>query len=181
MRAGLSRTAAVVMTALVTAIGGGADQTASPPWHLAPSAKPPTVLFLCPRGAAKSILAAAYFQRLAGERGLNVRVASAGTDPEARVSTSVADHLRKSGYQVPVATPRKVTATDLRTADVVISIGCDLKDLPPPRGALVRWDDIPALTDDFSRADDAIRKRVIDLIDELMTRIKTAPHRLKTN
>ena len=41
--------------------------------------KPPTVLFMCPHGAAKSVLASSYFERLAKERGLNVRVESAGT------------------------------------------------------------------------------------------------------
>ena len=52
-----------------------ADQAAPP---AAPgsgqTAKPPTVLFLCPHGAAKSVLASAYFQRAAKERGLNVTV-----------------------------------------------------------------------------------------------------------
>jgi protein-tyrosine-phosphatase len=37
---------------------------------------------MCPHGEAKSVLASAYFQRLAKERGLNVHVVSAGTDPE---------------------------------------------------------------------------------------------------
>jgi protein-tyrosine-phosphatase len=169
----LARIAAVAVTALVGA-GGSAHQT-SPSAERPPAqtAKPPTVLFMCPRGAAKSVWAAAYFQQIARERGLNVRVDSAGTDPDAMVSAPVADHLKKNGYQLPVAKPRKVNTIDLKTADVVVSIGCDLTNLPPPRGALVRWDDIPALTDDFSRADGAIRKRVIDLIDELMARIKT--------
>ena len=35
------------------------------------------VLFICPHGAGKSVLASAYFQRLAKERGLNVRVQAA--------------------------------------------------------------------------------------------------------
>jgi hypothetical protein len=48
--------------------------------------KPATVLFMCPHGAAKSVLASAYFERLAKERGLNVRVESAGTDPDPTVS-----------------------------------------------------------------------------------------------
>lgn len=48
--------------------------------------EPPTVLFMCPHGAAKSVLASAYFERLATERGLNVRVESAGTDPDPTVA-----------------------------------------------------------------------------------------------
>ena len=52
-----------------------------------------TVLFMCPHGAAKSVLASAYFQRVAKERGLNVRVEAAGIEPQEAVSTVVAEHL----------------------------------------------------------------------------------------
>ena len=99
--------------------------------NVAHDTRPPTVLFLCPHGAAKSVLASAYFQRVANERGLNVRVESAGTDPDPTVAPAIAAHLKKNGYEVPVATPRRVTAADMAAADVVISIGCDVKDLPP--------------------------------------------------
>jgi arsenate reductase len=131
-------------------------------------AKPPTVLFLCPHGAAKSVLASAYFQQLAKERGLNVRVESAGTDPDPDVAPAVASHLKAKGYAAPAAKPRRATAADMATADVVVSIGCDLKDLPAPRGRLVRWDDVPAPSADFDRADEMIRERVMALVDELV-------------
>jgi protein-tyrosine-phosphatase len=132
------------------------------------SAKPPTILFMCPHGAAKSVLASAYFERLAKERGLNVRVESAGTDPDPTVSPTVAAHLKRQGYPVREATPRKVTSRDFDSADVVISLGCDLSGLPQPRGKLVRWDEVPPLSEDFARADEAIRRRVTDLIEELL-------------
>jgi len=135
-------------------------------------AKPPTILFMCPHGAAKSVLASAYFQRLAKDRGLNVHVISAGTDPEPQVAPTVANHLTKNGYTVPVSKPRRVTDSELSTADVVISIGCDLKGLPPPRGTLMNWDDVPALSEDFARADEKIRERVIQLVDELVRKQK---------
>ena len=134
--------------------------------HSAPL-KPPTVLFMCPHGAAKSVLASAYFARLAKERGLNVRVESAGTDPDPTVSPAVAAHLKRQGYPAPGSNPRKVTPRDFESADVVISIGCDLSSLQEPRGKLVRWDEVPPLSEDFARADDAIRKRVTELIEEL--------------
>jgi arsenate reductase (thioredoxin) len=130
--------------------------------------KPPTVLFMCPHGAAKSVLASAYFARLAKERGLNVRVESAGTDPDPTVSPAVTAHLKRQGYPVPESNPHKVTAKDLESADVVISIGCDLSRLEEPRGKLVRWDEVPPLSEDFALADEAIRKRVTELIEELV-------------
>jgi protein-tyrosine-phosphatase len=132
------------------------------------NSKPPTILFMCPHGAAKSVLASAYFQRLAKERGLNVHVESAGTEPDATVSPAVAAHLKGRGYSISVAKPRKVAPEEFASADVVISIGCDLAALPQPRGRLVRWDEVPALSDGFTAADEAIRTRVIDLVEELV-------------
>jgi len=130
--------------------------------------KPAMVLFMCPHGAAKSVIAAAYFERLAKERGLNVRVESAGTDPDPTVSPTVTAHLKRQGYPAPQSNPRKVTPKDFESADLVISIGCDLSGLQEPRGKLVRWDDVPPLSEDFARADEAIRERVIGLIEELL-------------
>jgi protein-tyrosine-phosphatase len=80
----------------------------------------------------------------------------------------VAAHLKRHGYPVPESNPRKVTAKDLESADVVISIGCDLSGLDEPRGRLVQWDEVPPLSEDFARADEAIRKRVTELIEELV-------------
>jgi arsenate reductase len=128
----------------------------------------PTVLFMCPHGAAKSVLASAYFQRAAKERGLNVHVLSAGTDPDAQVSPKVAAHLRSNGYDVPVDKPRRVTAEDMAAADVVVSLGCDLRDMPPRPGTLLTWDDVPAPSEDFAGADQKIRERVTRLVDDLI-------------
>jgi arsenate reductase len=159
------RLAAIGLATLISVAAAQSDQRPA-----ARSATTPTVLFLCPHGAAKSVLASAYFQRLARERGLNVRVDSAGTDPDAEVSPAIAAHLKKNGYPVPIEKPRRVTTSDLEAADVVISMGCDLKDLPD--GRLVRWDDVPGPSEDFARADERIRERVVQLIDELVRKQK---------
>jgi arsenate reductase (thioredoxin) len=165
LRHGLVCALALVVTCVVgrpvpvAAQAGGGDSTSS---------TPQTILFMCPHGAAKSVLASAYFQRLAKERGLNVRVESAGTEPDATVSPAVAAHLKQQGYSIPVAKPLKVAPEQFAAADVVVSIGCDLGPLPQPRGKLVRWDEVPALSDNFTAADEAIRKRVTDLVEELV-------------
>jgi arsenate reductase len=134
----------------------------------APQAKRPTVLFLCPHGAAKSVLASAYFQRVAKERGLNVRVEAAGIEPQEAVSTVVTEHLQRNGYTVPVSKPRAVTKEDLEGADVVISMGCDLTRLPVAPRTLQKWDEVPGPSEAFKGADEAIRRRVIALVEELL-------------
>jgi protein-tyrosine-phosphatase len=135
--------------------------------NIAPGEQAKQVLFMCPHGAAKSVLASAYFQRLAKERGLNVRVDSAGTDPDPEVGKAVAAHLTKSGYALPIEKPRRVNATDVEQADIVVSLGCDLAGLPQPRGKLLKWDDVPGPSENFAAADQAIRKHVEALVDEL--------------
>lgn len=138
----------------------------------AKDAKPTSVLFMCPHGAAKSVLASAYFERYARERGLNVRVVSAGTDPDNTVAPAVAAHLTKNGYAVPAAQPRRATADDFATADLVISIGCDLQALPARHARLLDWSDVPDLSAGFSTADERIRERVMQLVDELVKKQK---------
>jgi len=156
---------AVALLACGVAVATASSQTGS---KSPASSKAPTILFMCPHGAAKSVLASAYFQRLAKERGLNVHVTSAGTEPDTTVSPAVAAHLQAQGYPIPVAKPRKASPEEFAAADLVISIGCDLAALPPTQGRLVRWDEVPAPSDGFTAADEAIRKRVTDLVEELV-------------
>lgn len=159
---------------VLVVVGGGVAalatiQAGAPSQGTAPAARTPTtVLFLCPHGAAKSVLASAYFRRLAQERGLNVRVDSAGTEPDPEIAPAVAAHLKNSGYDVPAARPRRASDTDMAATDIVVSIGCDLTQLPAPRGTLLDWDDVPAPSEDFARAEAKIRERVMQLVDELV-------------
>ena len=44
---------------------------------------------------------------------------------------------------------------------------------PAPAGRLVKWDDVPALSEDFARADDAIRRHVTVLVEELVNQVKS--------
>lgn len=157
----------VVLAALVTVGAGLAAQPAS-------SSQQPTVLFMCPHGAAKSLMASAYFQKAAKERGLNVRVDSAGTEPDPQLSKGVVAHLQKNGYAIPIEKPRAATAADMQLADVVISIGCDLSKLPAPRGMLKNWN-VPDFSANFDAAEQAIRDQVTRLVEELVSAQKTKP------
>ena len=151
----------------------GVTLAARTPPQTTPAAKPtPHVLFLCPHGAAKSVLASAYFEKLAREKGLNVRVDARGTEPDPRVSPKVAEHLTKNGYRVPVETPRKVTPDDLTSADIVISLGCDVRGLAVRPGTLRQWDEVPGPGEDLAGADAAIQRRVAALVDELLRLVK---------
>jgi arsenate reductase (thioredoxin) len=162
LAAGLFVLLSMVVPVATTSIPAGRDGQSGP-------ASSPTrkVLFMCPHGAAKSVLASAYFRELARERGLRVLVTSAGTEPDAAVAPAVAAHLVRQGHAIPTNAPRTVTAVDLAQADLVISLGCDLTGLPKPKGTLRTWDDIPSPSANFAEADAAIRARVTALVDEV--------------
>src|SRR5262245_59474435 len=106
------------------------------------------ILFLCPHGAAKSALAAAYCQQLAAAHDIQLQVMSAGTDPDSEVAPAVVELLRAEDIDVTGQRPRRVTQEDLVRADRIISLGCDLRDLAPAGSAIERWDDVPAPSQD---------------------------------
>jgi arsenate reductase len=124
-----------------------------------------TILFLCPHNAAKSVIAAAYCERLAAERGLTLRARSAGTDPDPGVSPGVAGALLAEGIDVRAHRPRRVTAEELASASRVVSLGCDLGGIALPGLAVERWDDVPSPSADLTRARAVIAARVRQLVD----------------
>ena len=56
-----------------------------------------------------------------------------------------------------------MTPADVAQASRVVSFGCDLGDLALPGVDVERWDDVPAVGQDFDRARAAIRTRVARL------------------
>ena len=123
-----------------------------------------TVLFVCPHNAAKSVVAVAYFRRLAAETGLDWAADSAGTEPEGAVWPSVVDLLRRDGLEVDDRRPRRLTADDLAEAELVVVMGCAL---PAGLGRARRveaWDDLPLASEDLVAAREAVRRRVEDLV-----------------
>lgn len=127
----------------------------------------PSVLFLCPHNASKSVMAAAHFQRIADERGLEVNAISAGTHPGERIDPRVIDLLRENGVVVEEQAPRRVAPEQMNGAYRVVSLGCDPADLPPTETPVVHWDDVPPPSQDLEAAHDDIVRRVEALVAEL--------------
>jgi arsenate reductase (thioredoxin) len=124
-----------------------------------------SILFLCPHNAAKSVVAAAYFERLAAERGVTLRATSAGTDPDPGVAPGVAAALLMEGIDVRGYRPRSVTREELATACRVVSLGCDLGDIAPPGLVVEHWDDVPSPSVDLTGALAVIAAHVRRLVD----------------
>lgn len=124
-------------------------------------------LFVCLHGAAKSVIAATHFRRLAERRGLRADATFAGTEPDAEIAPRVVKELLAEGIDVQGLRPRLVTADDVASAARIVTFDCDLSGLGPTV-AVDRWDDVPAVSDGYEAAREAIDARVARLVDELV-------------
>ena len=123
------------------------------------------VLFVCLHGAAKSVLAAADFRRMAAERGLDIPAASAGTEPDPAIAPGVVRALLAEGVDLSDQVPRRLTRADVAGAARVVAFGCDLgsaADGVP----IEQWADVPGVSDDLPAARAVIRRHLERLVDE---------------
>ena len=125
-----------------------------------------SVLFVCLHGAAKSVLAAADFGRLAAERGLAITADAAGTEPDPAMAPGVVAALRAEGVELSGKRPRRVTAADTARAARVVTFGCELGEAAPSSVPVERWDDVPAVSENLPLARAAIRRHLDRLLDE---------------
>lgn len=133
----------------------------------AQNARTETVLFVCEHGAAKSVIAASYFDKLAKERGLNYRAVFRGTNPDPVLNPIAEKGLNEDGINTRGLKPQLVTSTDLATASNVVTLGCELPDKQSVAGKVQEWNDIPSPSQDYKAARADIVKRVSQLVDDL--------------
>ena len=126
----------------------------------------PRVLFVCLHGAAKSVVAAAYFRRLALAAGVDIDSASAGVEPDDDLPLTVVQGLKEDGFDVTGQRPSSLEAAGAQTADVVVSFGCAIEP-GAEEGVLIRWDDIPHVSDGYEIARDAIVRRLHGLLADV--------------
>jgi protein-tyrosine-phosphatase len=124
----------------------------------------PRVLFVCLHGAAKSVVGAAHFRRLAAERGLAIDAVAAGTEPDAELAPGAVKGLAADGLAATPSRPRPVTIYDLQSAARVVSFGCDVA---PTKGQRVDQWDVPAVSDGYAAARERIVTRVERLVQEM--------------
>src|SRR5262245_36127217 len=76
----------------------------------------PSIVFVCEHGAAKSVIATAYFNKLASDRGLPYRATFRGTSPQEELSVRAAAGLKADGIPVPAGRPSGITDGDVSSA-----------------------------------------------------------------
>lgn len=127
------------------------------------------VLFVCLHGAAKSVLAAADFERLAKERRLPIAAESAGTEPDPEIAPKVLAALKAEGVDLSGQKPRLVTREMAAGATRIVAFGCALG-VAAPEGApespkVEQWEDVPNVSDGLPAARAVIRHHLERLLD----------------
>src|SRR5205809_8141601 len=76
----------------------------------------PAIIFVCEHGAAKSLIATAYFNKFATERGLPYRATFRGVVPQADLSQRTIEGLRADGLVIPMQKPTAIADADVEGA-----------------------------------------------------------------
>jgi len=122
-------------------------------------------VFVCEHGAAKSVIATAYFNKLAAERNLPYRATFRGTSPQDELSVRAVEGLKADGVALPNGKPTAITDADVAGATHIFAIGCTLPDAARRSGKSSDWSDVP---DDqgYGPMRDAIVRHVQELLNE---------------
>lgn len=126
----------------------------------------PVVVFVCEHGSAKSVIAAAHFNNLARERNLKLRAISRGTNPDQEIAPNAAEGLQADGLAVGREKPKRLSRSDVSIAIRVVAF-CELPDAYSKGVRVEQWNEMPAVSEDYNKARDAIVERVRHLLDEL--------------
>lgn len=114
------------------------------------------VVFVCEHGAAKSIIAAAYFNKLAHERGLNLQAMARGTTPDNELSPITVQGLMTDGLASTELIPQKLLPADIESSQWIITFG-DLLNKEEHQGVEIEnWNEVPPVSKDYQIARDAI-------------------------
>lgn len=141
-------------------------QLAPPAYAASTAPEDKTIVFVCVHGSVKSQIAAAYFNRLATERGLPYTAVSRGIEVDAAIPASIRNGLNSDGLAPTDEVPRPLTAAEAGRATKVVAFDS----VPDDKRGVAKvsyWSDVPPATEDYAAARDVIAHHIDDLIPAL--------------
>jgi arsenate reductase (thioredoxin) len=125
----------------------------------------PIIVFACEHGAAKSVLAAAYFNKLAAEKDLNLKAVARGTNPDHALSPQAVTGLRRDGLTPTESVPRKLSLAEVESAQRIITF-CELPMEYEEKASIELWEDVPPVSENYEKARNAIIERIGHLLNK---------------
>ncbi|MEK7854506.1 MAG: hypothetical protein AAB288_00325 [Acidobacteriota bacterium] len=126
------------------------------------------VLFVCEHGSAKSVVAAAHFNKLALAKNLVLRAISRGTDPDEEIPRFIVEGLEGEGLTPGELKPKLLSKGDIAGA-LRVAAFCDLPDRYGTLAPIERWTDVPPISEGYDKSRDVMLARITNLLDEVTT------------
>lgn len=126
----------------------------------------PTVIFVCEHGAAKSIVAAAYFNKLAQDQKFEIYGIARGTHPDEELMQAAVDGLVRDGLKPGERKPR-VLSDDEATNAISLVTFCSLPERYLSLARMEDWKDVPAVSANYEISRDAMLDRIKRLLEKL--------------
>jgi arsenate reductase (thioredoxin) len=127
------------------------------------------VVFVCQRGAAKSVMAAALFNERASARKLPFRAEARGVVPDPAMMPEAVEGLRADGLTAAQKAPVGVAREDVERAAVVVAFDPIPADIAAD-SPIQKWDGVPHVRAGYAAARDAMLPRIDALLDDLARR-----------
>lgn len=124
------------------------------------------VVFVCEHGAALSVVSAAYFNKIAKEKNLNLHAVARGTEPQKELSVSARKGLNSDGIPIETRHPRRLSTKDAAQARQIVTF-CPLPAKYSKLAPVEAWNDVPPPSANYRLARDAILNHIQDLIARL--------------
>lgn len=128
----------------------------------------PQVMFLCVHNAGRSQMAAAFLERIAGDR---ITVISAGSAPGEKLNPAVVAALLEVGIDISTNIPKKLTDEMALESDVIITMGCGDACPVYPGKRYLDWELVDPAgkpVEEVRVIRDDIERRVRGLVDDLL-------------
>jgi protein-tyrosine-phosphatase len=125
-----------------------------------------TVVFVCEHGAARSVIAAAYFNKLAAERHLPYRAIARGTSPQENLSAAAVRGLEQDRVDFERESPKLLTEADMKDAVRIVAF-CPIPDAFSRAIPVDEHDDVPDVGKSYAGARDRLLVYIKELLEEL--------------
>lgn len=124
------------------------------------------VVFVCEHGAGKSVVAAAYFNKIAKDRNLDWKASCRGTDPDEEVSAATKEGLSSDNLLDPTLLPQKLAPSDTSNVEKII-LFTKLPDDLKTKVKTEDWSSLPGIDAKYEVRRDALIKKINQFFDSI--------------
>lgn len=134
--------------------------------HMVETKRNSQIVFVCEHGAALSVVSAAYFNKIAQEKHLNLHAIARGVEPQKDLAVSARQGLDSDGVSFEIKRPQRLSIKEAKNARRVVAF-YPLPSQYQTATPVETWTDVPPTGAGYVRARDAILIHLRELVRQL--------------